>query len=188
MPGTVWTCEAASKEMRPKAARAPDSLVLDDTYTGSFGLGFAILPASRLRDGGSRPLHDLPAGVPSPFRRAVAAIAYELRIGRQGQIGVRGPGVLELAVVVLRNQHRRPGAAAIHACGDPVQARLVAAVVAEEHDQREAMLEEATYRALKRLLERVGRDADRAGLPHVAAGRVDRALGDVGDNGSDQGI
>src|SRR5688572_26979432 len=139
MPGTVWTCEAASKEMRPKAARAPDSLVLDDTYTSSFGLVFAILPADRLCDGGSGPLHDLPAGVPSPFHRGVGVIAHELRIDRQGEVGVRRAGMLQLAVVVLRDQHRRPGAAAIDPRGHPMEARLVAAVVAEEDHGVETM-------------------------------------------------
>src|SRR5688500_20330731 len=97
MPGTVWTCEAASREMRPKAARAPESLVLDDTYTSSFGLVFAILPAYRLCDGGSGLLHDLPAGVPSPFHRGAAVIASALRIARQGEVGGRGPRMPLLA-------------------------------------------------------------------------------------------
>jgi hypothetical protein len=65
-------------------------------------------------------------------------------------------------------------------------ARLVAAVVAQQHDVAEAMTAQTGGGAVEQVLERHLGHGNGAGPAHVRTGRVDAAFGDVGQHGCHQ--
>ena len=70
---------------------------------------------------------------------------------------------------------------AVEPGGDPGEALLVAAVVADQDDVAKAVPAKAARGVFDRRLERRLRDADRSGEAHVPGRRIDAAFGHVGD-------
>src|SRR5258706_3633424 len=79
--------------------------------------------------------------------------------------------------------HRRLGPFAVQARRGLGHRLLVAAVVADEDDVLEAVEAESARGRLQRLLADIVGHRDRPRKAHVGGGRIDRALGHIGDHG-----
>src|SRR4051812_12089977 len=94
-------------------------------------------------------------------------VAKAFALQQPGEFGLAGPVILFDGV--RANTRRRP--LAIEPIGDRPFASLIAAVIAEKNDVAEAGELEAARGVFEGSLERLFRNGDRAGKPHVLGRR-----------------